>query len=70
MRCSDTIGGGPDAFVAEVDFSLAAMMRDVNVHGEQDFAARKMAVWRIVRGTELRVVEIRDYIGAVCEGIA
>ena len=45
-------------------------MRDMNVHGQKDFAAGKMAVWRIVRGAELRIGEIRDYIGAVCERIA
>lgn len=61
MRCSDTIGGGPNAFVAEVDFGLAAMMRDVNVHGEEDFAARKMAVGGIVGGVELFFREIRDH---------
>ena len=33
-------------------------MSDVDVHGEEDFAAGKMAVGGIVRGAELRIGEI------------
>jgi hypothetical protein len=33
-------------------------MRDVDVHGEENFAAGKMAIGGIVGGAELRVSEI------------
>jgi len=46
------------------------MMRDVDVHGEEDLTSGKMTVRRIVLGVELRVREVRDYAGAVVEGIA
>jgi len=47
---SDSVRGRANAFVAEVDFGLAAMMRDVNVHGEENFTAGKMAVRGVVGG--------------------
>ncbi len=50
---SDAIGGGLDAFFAEVDFGLAAMMGDVYVKGEQDFASGEAAVGRVVHLAEL-----------------
>src|SRR5690349_14565008 len=46
------------------------MMGDMNVHGEEDFTSGKMAVGRVVRGVELGFGEIRDYAGAVLEGVA
>src|SRR5207253_36250 len=57
---SDAIGGGPNAFVAEVDFGLAAMMCDMDVHGEEDFAAGKTTVRGVVHGVELGGGGIRD----------
>jgi hypothetical protein len=50
---SYSIRGRLDAFVAEVDFGLAAMMGYVDVHGKQDFAARQVSVGRVVGGREL-----------------
>lgn len=35
----DPVGRRPDAVVAEVDFGLTAVMSDVDVHGQEDFAA-------------------------------
>jgi hypothetical protein len=35
---------GLNAFVAEIDLSLATMMSDVDVHGEQDFSPGKIPV--------------------------
>ena len=41
---SNHVGRGLDAVDTEVDFGLAAMVRDVDVHGEEDFAAKETAV--------------------------
>ena len=41
---SDHVRRRRDAFVAEADFPLAAMMRYVQLHCEEDFAPRQLAV--------------------------
>ena len=47
FRCD---GRGPGAFVAEVDFGLAATMCDVDVQGKEDFAAGMTTVRGVVDG--------------------
>jgi hypothetical protein len=59
-----------DAFIPEIDFGLAAMVGDVNVHGEQDFSAEEASVGRVVRHAQLLFGEVWDHGGAIVEGIA
>ncbi len=49
---------------------MAAMMCDMDVHGEKDFPAGKTAIGGVVRGAELFVGEVADYGGAILERIA
>src|SRR5690349_16442335 len=67
---SDAVGRGLDAHVAEVDLGLAAVMGNVYIHGEQDFASEETAVGRIVDFAELLVSQVGDYGGAIFEGAA
>jgi hypothetical protein len=66
---SNPVGGRLDAFVAEVDLSLAAVMRDVQVEGEQDLASGKAAVGRVVNLAELPVGQVGDDWGAIFERV-
>lgn len=67
---SNPVGRRPDAFVPEIDFSLATMMRHVNVHREQDFSPEEPSIGRVVRLVELLVSKVWDHGGAIGEGIA
>ena len=49
---------------------MAAVMSDVDVHGEQDFAPGEAAVWRIVGLVELLVGQAGYNGGAILEGTA
>ena len=59
-----------DAFIAEIDFGLAAMVGHVNVYGEQDFPAEEASVGRVMRRAQLLFGEVGDDGGAIVEGIA
>ena len=69
-RSSNPIPRRLDAFIAQIDFGLAAMVGYVNVHGEQDFSAEEASVGRVVRHAQLLFGEVGDYGGAIVEGIA
>ena len=51
-----------DALIAEIDLRLAAMMRHMHVHGEQDFAPRQPAVRGIVHPAELLFGQVGNYL--------
>jgi hypothetical protein len=58
VRRLNSVRGWLDAFVAEIDFGLAAMMGYVNEHGQEDFASGETAIGRVVRFAELLFGEI------------
>jgi len=45
------------------------MMRHMNIHGEENFAAGKTTVRGVVHGFEFGVGEIRDHRGTVLERV-
>src|SRR5579864_7085038 len=58
-----------DPVVAEVNLGLAPMVGDVNVHSQQDVAAWKMPVGRIMRCSQLRLGQVAHHRRAVLERI-
>src|SRR5215467_13991061 len=66
---SDSIGRRLDAVVAEIDLGLAAMVRHMNIHSQQNFSSWKPAIGRVVDLVELLVGQIRYCAGAILEGI-
>jgi hypothetical protein len=62
--------GRLDAFIPEIDFGLAAVVGQVNVHGEQNFSSEEASVGRVVRRAQLLFGEGWDHGGAIVEGIA
>ena len=55
--CSNHVGRRLDAIIAEIDFGLAAVMREVDIHKEKDFAAEHAAIGGVMLRVELLLGE-------------